>query len=361
MPRRKVAISEKVALTRRGFLRLSVIAVGSTMVTACQEALTPTIAIGTSTVVPSPTPSVKLSLPGENLDAWTWVKRVKVGVSEGECEKVLLHVNGQEVEAQPEGEAFTAEVQLAEGENQVSAACILPGGGEVLSEPVIYTGRLRQVPTAMTHIALEGGQIVLDGSESLPAEGTQATLVDYVGSVREGNPARLRELVGEVSSQSILIVPPTTDGEYYVRLQVRDQEGREDTSTIYFVVENEQPRIPDVDKENPAWIEAAVVYGVIPFLCGSPAFEAVGNRLGDLVDLGINTIWLGPINVHPADDYGYAVEDHFDLDPAYGTKEDFRNLVQTCHKNGIRVLMDFVPNHSSNTHPYFLDAIKNGP
>ena len=126
------------------------------------------------------------------------------------------------------------------------------------------------------------------------------------------------------------------------------------------MVENGEARIPDYDHENPAWVEKAIVYGVIPFLFGSPAFKAVADRLGDLVDLGINAIWLGPINVHPADDYGYAVEDYFDLDSAYGTKEDFRNLVQAAHRNGIRVLMDFVPNHTSDTHPYFRDAKQRG-
>jgi cyclomaltodextrinase / maltogenic alpha-amylase / neopullulanase len=125
-------------------------------------------------------------------------------------------------------------------------------------------------------------------------------------------------------------------------------------------VENGEPRIPDYDMENPAWIDTAVVYGIVPFLFGGPAFQAIRERLDELVDLGINAIWLGPINVHPADDYGYAVEDYFGLDPAYGTDEDFRDLVRAAHEVGMRVLMDFVPNHTSNTHPYFLDA-QRGP
>jgi glycosidase len=142
---------------------------------------------------------------------------------------------------------------------------------------------------------------------------------------------------------------------------VKDQEGREDTSTIYFVIEEGQPRIPNYDMENPEWVETAIVYGIVPFLFGSPAFKAIGERLDDLADLGINTIWLGPINTHPPDYYGYSVEDHFGLEPAYGTNEDFRELVQAAHSRGIRVLMDFVPNHTSNTHPYFLDAEQRGP
>jgi glycosidase len=102
------------------------------------------------------------------------------------------------------------------------------------------------------------------------------------------------------------------------------------------------------------------VYGVVPFLFGAPAFEAIRGRLDDLADLGINALWLAPVNVHPADDYGYAVEDYFALDPAYGKEEDFQSLIQAAHKRGIRVLMDFVPNHTSDTHPYFKDAQQRG-
>ncbi|HET9588739.1 MAG TPA: alpha-amylase family glycosyl hydrolase [Anaerolineales bacterium] len=355
-------------LDRRGFLRLCAVTAGGAVLAACEQALRgitpPTEVIGTSTGSPSPTPSVWLDLGG-NQDAWTWVKPVRVGVSEGECERVIVHANEQEFEARPDGESFTAEVKLAEGENQINAVCVQPGGGEVQSDSVVYTGRLRHVPTAVIKIASAGDRIILNGSESLPAERGDAAIVDYLWSAREGNPESLRlqngDLTGEVSSQSITILPPAMDGEYYVRLRVKDGAGREDTSTIYFVVENGQPRVPDYDTENPAWIETAVVYGVIPFLFGSPAFEAIRGRLDDLADLGVNALWLGPINVHPADDYGYAVEDYFGLDPAYGTNEDFRNLVEAAHDRGIKILMDFVPNHTSATHPYFLDAQQRGP
>lgn len=165
---------------------------------------------------------------------------------------------------------------------------------------------------------------------------------------------------GEVSGETISSLPPSKDGEYYVQLRVKDQAGREDTSTIYFVVENGQARIPDYDKENTAWVENTVVYGIVPFLFGSPAFQAITEHLDDLADLGINAIWLAPVFVHPVDDYGYAVENYFELDPAYGTKDDFRKLVEAAHARGIKVLMDFVPNHTSDTHPYFQNAQANG-
>jgi glycosidase len=209
-------------------------------------------------------------------------------------------------------------------------------------------------------ITLQGGSIILNGSDSVPAEDGWAPINHWIWSAQAGNPGSLQmetgELTDEIDSPAISVVPSDIDGEYYLQLQVKDEASREDTSTIYFVVENGQARIPDYDHENPAWVETAIVYGVIPFLFGNPAFEAIGERLDDLADLGVNALWLGPINLHPADDYGYAVEDYFGLDPAYGTEEDFRGLVQAAHERGIRVLMDFVPNHTSDTHPYFLDA-----
>src|SRR5215207_3359562 len=140
---------DKTHLNRRDFLRLCVLAAGGAVAAACGKTIIEIV--GTSTVSPSATPAVKLSL-GTGLDAWTWVKQIRVGVSEGECERVILHLNGQEFQAQPEGDSFTADIQLSEGENQITAACVQPGGGEVTSEPVVYTGRLRQAPTAVIHI-----------------------------------------------------------------------------------------------------------------------------------------------------------------------------------------------------------------
>jgi glycosidase len=359
---------EKVPLSRRGFLRLCVVTAGSAVAAACQKALqdvaTATEAVATSitsTAFASPVPAVKLNLTGA--DAWTWVKIVRVGVS-GKCESVAVTVNEHKFEAQAEDDHFTADVTLSAGENEVSAICFRTGGGETRSEPVVFTERLRPVPRAVIQIALDGQRITLDGSKSLPAENTGAPIVDYLWSARADNPESLKlqdgELTGEISGPSISILPPGVDGEYYLSLRVKDRAGQEDTGTIYFVLEGGTPRIPDYDHENPAWVENTVVYGVVPFLFGAPAFQAIRERLDDLVDLGINALWLAPINIHPADDYGYAVEDYFGLDPAYGTKEDFYSLIQAAHEHGIRVLMDFVPNHSSDTHPYFVDTKKRG-
>jgi cyclomaltodextrinase / maltogenic alpha-amylase / neopullulanase len=106
--------------------------------------------------------------------------------------------------------------------------------------------------------------------------------------------------------------------------------------------------------------EAAVVYGVIPRLFGDAPFAAVRERIAYLAALGVTHLWLSPVNVSPEGDFGYAVRDYFELNPKLGTKDEFRALVDEAHAHGIGVLMDFVPNHTSDEHPYYRDTVEHG-
>ncbi len=103
-----------------------------------------------------------------------------------------------------------------------------------------------------------------------------------------------------------------------------------------------------------------IIYGVIPRNVGPAGFKSVTEKLADWQDLGITALWLSPINATPPDNFGYAVTDYFKLRQDLGPEEDFRALVQAAHAHNIRVLMDFVPNHTSEQHPYFKDALARG-
>ena len=74
------------------------------------------------------------------------------------------------------------------------------------------------------------------------------------------------------------------------------------------------------------------------------------------VDLGFNGIWLMPVMPSPSY-HKYDVTDYYGIDPAYGTLEDFQNLVNACHDRGIKIIIDFVFNHTSAQHPWFLQAL----
>ncbi len=289
-------------------------------------------------------------MKGGSGDAWAWEIPVGGQVENGPCDEVQVRVNETTIKAELNGNQFQASVPVQPGENSISAAC-LPG--EVTSESIMYTGKLRNVPTAVIDVRIENGRVLLDGSASKTAPVQPSPIAKYRWS-GEG------VLNGQPETPTLEITPPTADGEYYLSLQVTDQDGRSDTGKTYFVVANGQPRLDDWTWQNTAWIEDAVVYGVIPRKFGSDGFKSIQARLDALKELGVNALWLAPINKSPGGDYGYAVADYFELRESYGTKEDFRALVEAAHQRGIRVLMDFVPNHSSDEHPYFQDALARG-
>ena len=108
-------------------------------------------------------------------------------------------------------------------------------------------------------------------------------------------------------------------------------------------------------------MDRAVVYGVVPHNFGKHGLRSVTARLKKLQELGVNALWLAPCNNTPrAGSHGYAVTDYFRVRRDYGTKRDLQALVQAAHAGGMRVLLDFVPNHSSRRHRYFTHAERYG-
>src|SRR5439155_1763943 len=72
--------------------------------------------------------------------------------------------------------------------------------------------------------------------------------------------------------------------------------------------------------------------------------------------LGVDAVWLSPIFRSPMKDFGYDVADYCDVDPLFGTLADFDRLLAEAHARGIRVLLDWVPNHTSDLHPWFRES-----
>ncbi|HEU4746393.1 MAG TPA: alpha-amylase family glycosyl hydrolase, partial [Anaerolineales bacterium] len=352
-------------LTRREFLRLSFILAGSALATGCQPARTGT----TPSSIPGPSLESGIQLPGSSTDAWTFMKSMRGSLANpAACQAVWIDHNGTRLPAALQENFFSADVPVRQGTNTIMAVCQHLHQEEDLSPSITINGRLEQRPRSVITSSLVQGLIILNGEESLPGSVDSQPIREYIWSVRSHNPGAARvqaspeqeqeEFRGEVRGARIEVELPQEDGEYYFSLRVIDEAGREDMSSTYFVVENGQPRIPDYDHENPAWVEQAIVYGVIPRLFGTPGAQAIQERLDQLADLGVNAMWLAPIN--ETNDYGYSVIDYFELRDTFGSKEDFKAMIQAAHERGIRVLMDFVPNHTSNEHPYFKDTVEKG-
>ena len=115
------------------------------------------------------------------------------------------------------------------------------------------------------------------------------------------------------------------------------------------------------------WWRTAVIYQIYPRSFADANGDGMGDlagitaRLGALAELGVDAIWLSPFYTSPQHDAGYDVADYRDVDPLFGTLADFDAMLAEAHARGIRVIVDLVPNHSSNEHAWFQAALAAGP
>ena len=111
-----------------------------------------------------------------------------------------------------------------------------------------------------------------------------------------------------------------------------------------------------------AWWQDCVIYHVYPRSFQDSNGDGVGDlrgiieRIDYLVWLGVGAVWFSPFFRSPMADFGYDISDYTDIDPSYGTLAEFDEMVTSLHRRGIRVILDFVPNHSSDRHPWFLES-----
>lgn len=110
------------------------------------------------------------------------------------------------------------------------------------------------------------------------------------------------------------------------------------------------------------WWERGVIYQVYPRSFqdsngdGIGDLEGVRNRLDYIASLGVDAVWLSPIFPSPMADFGYDVADYCDIDPMFGDLDAFDALLADAHAKGLKVLLDFVPNHTSIEHPWFRES-----
>jgi alpha-glucosidase len=119
--------------------------------------------------------------------------------------------------------------------------------------------------------------------------------------------------------------------------------------------------------ESTRWWRSAAIYQVYPRSFADGNGDGIGDlagiraRLRYLRDLGVDAIWFSPWYPSPMADAGYDVADYRDIDPAFGTLAEAAELIGAAHAFNLRIIVDIVPNHCSDAHPWFQEALAAGP
>jgi len=110
------------------------------------------------------------------------------------------------------------------------------------------------------------------------------------------------------------------------------------------------------------WWRDGVIYQIYPRSFADSNNDGIGDlkgiisHLDYLADLGVDGLWLSPINPSPDYDFGYDVSDYYGIDPKFGTMEDFERLLSEAHQRGLHIIMDLVLNHTSSEYPWFIQS-----
>jgi alpha-glucosidase len=110
------------------------------------------------------------------------------------------------------------------------------------------------------------------------------------------------------------------------------------------------------------WWQRGIIFEIYPRSFQDSNNDGIGDlagilsRLDYLVELGVDALWIAPIYPSPMADFGYDVADYCGIDPIFGTLADFNRLLNAVHERGLKLILDFVPNHTSDQHPWFLES-----
>ena len=220
----------------------------------------------------------------------------------------------------------------------------------VSSDTVTLQLGYHQMPVIKPYAVISGNTAILHTAVvSDPWKGLQ-----YRWTSDEENPAPV-EINGANDSLAQAHIPDV-NGTYYFHLTV--VSGNDTALFQTFVIRSaKELQAFNMDTMYAAWIDSAVIYEITPFaFVKNASYDDITAKLPEIKALGVNTIWLQPVFKTHGGGQGYDIIDYFSLRSDLGSEAQLRQLVQTAKSLGLRVLFDFVPNHTSIYHPYAQDC-----
>jgi glycosidase len=290
-------------------------------------------------------------------DAIVWQKMQSIAgrISDKDIHDIKLHCNNVAYPVSINVDnTFKVMVKLNNGDNKIWATGTR--GNLAISSAVLnFKLGYHPLPDVLPYATIGNNKVVLN---AMILDTTGFAALKYQWTESKVNPAKC-SFSNKYTQSATVIIPPKR-GTYYFNLRIRSGTDSVNYKT-YVVRDKISLHAYNLDKDHAAWIDSAVIYEINPsvFVKGG-TYDAITAKLAEIKSLGINTLWLQPVYETNDPGQGYSVTDYFKLRSDYGTEKQLANLIVAAKKLHLRVIFDFVPNHTSLYHPYAQDCIKHG-
>ncbi len=302
-------------------------------------------------------PYVRILTDGGEI-RWSDTIKVYVSVSDSSVHAGTLAVGVTNYNLNFVNDTASVTIVLSEGRNQLQVS-VPYGTSQTSYSSKVYFNRIRDHKPNISIVKnISSSTVSLDGNGTTNSDGlSQAFRWSQDGT----NPSHVNFSSMVLSATTFSI--PSARGDYFFTLTCSTSK---DTAyqRVALVVDSTGAHFPDISRWHASWIDSAVIYEIyVKTYSLDGNFAALTNRIQQIKNLGANVIWLMPIHPTPQlspSNPGYAIKNYFAVNPDYGTVSDFKTFVDSAHANGIKVMMDYVVNHTHNTHSFMLDAVKYG-
>lgn len=247
---------------------------------------------------------------------------------------------------------------LIEGENNLTMNAVV-GGQTEYSDTLKILRKVNHIPWAQIDIPQTSDPVLVSARNSFDPDGQ---ILNYLWKEDPDNPEVLG--IDGSTNDEVLFPKPTTPGEYYLSLIVKDPDFNTDSTRAFFVVVQDSPDVKfDGYVNNPEWVKNARIY-LMFFKAFTPAgtIRAAIPNLPYIKAMGFNTIWVLPVTEIPGNvdnqiNIGYNIIDFLNIESSYGTNQDYKDFVNAAHELGIKVIQDITPNHTGRLHPFAQQAL----
>ena len=268
--------------------------------------------------------------------------------------KIFLNKSSVNSNVNSSDSSFSIKVLLNEGQTKITAEA-----DTVKSDTLRLTLGYNIQPQIYAYAEVNGRDISLKGTVISNPDTSSLTFAWMQDSL---NPSPVSIENPNDTLANITIPQSASLGEYYFNLYTYTSKGDTLKNRTFVTVDADSIKPFNIKTDHAAWIDKAVIYEITPyiFVNGRSSWGLIANKIPELVQLGINTIWLQPVYQNNGGGQGYDVTNYFGVRSDLGSEAQLAALIKKAKSYGLKVLFDIPINHTSIYHSYAINSSKYG-